>query len=271
MQGNRVMVIIAVVAGVVAMAAAFGYLRTASGSLTRETAEPAVDIVIAKADLEADQLLDPAQDLAVQKVPSRTFAFLARAAVKADERAALRGRRINMPIAAGSPILYSHLVGVSDLKIAAGSRAITIDVDRTGVIGGVLVPGDRVDIVVAWKLPETRRGGPGGSETAQPGFAASSSVEAMETRDWGARVVLPNVKVLAVGDRLTRTREQFTFGTLDSRSSRRENLSTVTLEVTLEEGLELIRASGAGTNRLFVFLRPAQGEEAPATGGTLLE
>lgn len=275
MQSNRVMVIIAVVAGVVAMAAAFGYLRTASGSLAKEPAEAAISIVIAKTDLPADHLIDPAVDLDIQRVPSKTFSFLARAGVKGDEKNALRGRRLNTPIAAGSPIMYSHLVGVTDLEIVPGSRAFTIEIDETGIIGGILVPGDRVDIVVSWKLPEAKRatGGPLGRDQSVSEAVGQAVAGAMETRDWAARAALSNVKVLAVGDKLIRSREQFTFGDPNAKTARKTSAGTITLEVTTEEALELIRSMGGGANRLYVLLRGKQGSEQPGSGsgGSVLE
>lgn len=271
MQSNRVMVIIAIAAGVVAMAAAFGYLRNASGSLAREPAEAMMTIVVAKNDLPADHLIDTSADLDVQRIPSKTFAFFARAAVKADERAALRGRRINTPIAAGSPILYSNLVGVTDLEIAPGSRAFTIDIDETGVIGGILVPGDRVDLIVSWKLPAASKPSSSSRERSISEAVGEAVAGSMETRDWAARPALQNVKVLAVGSTLIRAREQFTFGDPSGRSSRRQSAGTITLEVTTEEALELIRSLGGGTNQLYVLLRPKQAEESPGLGGTSLE
>lgn len=274
MQSNRVMVIIAVVSGLVAMAAAFGYLSNASGALAKEPAEAAIAIVVAKADLPADHLIDPAVDVEEQRVPSKTFGFLARAAVKSTEKAALRGRRLNTPIAAGSPIMYSHLVGVTDLEIVPGSRAFTIEIDETGIIGGILVPGDRVDIVVSWRLPEAKSSStaPVGREQTLSEAVGQAVAGAMETRDWAARAALSNVKVLAVGDKLIRSREQFTFGDPNAKTARRTSAGTITLEVTTEEALELIRAMGGGSNRLYVLLRGKQsGENQGAGSGSVLE
>lgn len=273
MQGNRVMVLIAVIAGVVAMAAAFGYLRTASGSLAREPAEATVEIVVTRSDLPADHLIDPAQDLTVQKVPSKTFEFWSRSAVKADERAALRGRRLNAPLPAGTPVLYASLVGVTDLSIAPGSRAFTLDIDETDVIGGMLVPGDRVDIVMSWRLPKATEASSGGEEQSISAAVSQAVASSMEARDWGARVALGNVKVLVVGDKLVRSREQFTFGDPNARTTRRQNINTITIEVTTEEALELIRSMAGGANRLYVLLRPAQDAASPGSGsgGSVLE
>jgi Flp pilus assembly protein CpaB len=274
MQSNRVMVIIAVVAGLVAMAAAFGYLRTASGGVTKDATEPAIDIIVAKADLPADHLIDPAVDVAVQKVPSRTFKFLAQAAVKSDERSALRGRRLNTPLPNGQPLLYSHLVGVTDLEITPGSRAFTLDVDDTDMIGGILVPGDRIDLVVSWRLPSApgRGGDDGPATSASVSQAVGQAIAgAMETRDWGARAALSNVKVLAVGDRLIKSREQFTFGETSGRAARRQTASTLTIEVTTDEALDLIRSLAGGQNKVYVLLRPKQGSTQPSSGGSVLE
>lgn len=274
MQSNRLILIIAVVAGIIAMAASFGYLQSASGSLSKETSEPAITVLVAANDLSADHVLDPADDVKPEKIPSRTFAFLARAAVKLDERGALRGRRINMPIPAGSPLLYSHLVGLSDLELAPGSRAVTINVDKTGVIGGILVPGDRIDLVLSWKIPkenERNRDSPfeesAGAESLGSviGQAIRQSTAEGET---GARIILSNVRVLAVGSRLNRARQQFMF---ESSKSRDDIASTVTLEVTPEEALELIRATGGGRSKLHTLLRPQAGGAAAPVAGSRLE
>ncbi|MDX2115997.1 MAG: Flp pilus assembly protein CpaB [Planctomycetota bacterium] len=275
MQSNRIMLLISVLAGIIAMATAFLYLRSASGALTKDQAEPPVSILVTRSDLNADHILDSSQDLAEQKVPSRTFAFLARAAVKADERAALRGRRINTALPAGSPLLYSHLVGIATLDMPADARAMTIRVDDTGTIGGILVPGDRVDLLVSWRLAaEKQESSPIAFDMNNPQAAITAALEkAMEgaqaPEEVGAAQVLSNVRVLAVGDRLNRSREQFSFGE-GAAKQKSEKASTITVEVTPEEALKLIKATAGGRNKVTVLLR-ATPKATPATGESVLE
>lgn len=270
MQTNRLMLIIAIVAGVISMAAAFGYLRSVSGQSTRDKAEPGVDVLVAAADLPADHTLDPAADLKTQKIPSRTYAGLVRSSIKADERTALRGRRLSNPIAAGTPVRYADLAGVADISIAPGNRAMAIKVDAEGTLGGMLVPGDRVDVVVAWPLPkaETARGN-SQQVTSEAALAAALSEEGGELPtppDYGARTLLPNVRIVAIGQALNRSRQQFLFE--EPRSS--GGAAVVTIEVTTDEALELIRATASGRNKLTLLLRPSEGAAAlPAAGSTL--
>jgi pilus assembly protein CpaB len=276
MQSNRLMLLIAVIAGIVATAAAFAYLRTASGALSREAAEPTVSILVTRNDLPANHILSPADDLREHRIPARTFDAMARAAVKLEERGAVRGRRLNTPLAAGHPLMYAHLVGIADLDIGPGMRAMTVRVDETGIIGGMLVPGDRVDIVVSWQLPRQRSREPQEVDVSNPNSALGAIIgqtldNSNQPVEWGARPVLSNIKILAIGNRLAASREQFDFADEGSSRARRQTASTVTIQVSMEEALELIRATGGGRNRVSMLLRSPQGAQQPAATGSRLE
>ena len=269
MQTNRVMLIIAVVAGIIAMAAAFGYLRSASGAVSRERSEPSADVLVAATDLPADHIINPANDLKVQKTPARTYAAMVRSAVKADERAALKGRRLNRPVTAGTPLNYGDLVSIADLDIGPGFRAMSITVDRAGVLGGMLVPGDRVDVVIAWQLPKESpnqaKVDASTPEAAMNSVLAQVMSEAQNPSDWGARTLLTDVKVLAINASLSKSREELIFEN-DERGG--GGNSVVTIEVSSEDALDLIRATASGRNRLSLLLRPVDGAAAGTSGAS---
>jgi pilus assembly protein CpaB len=272
MQTNRLMLVVAIAAGVIAMAAAFGYLRSVSGASAAEAAEPGVDILVAASDLPPDHVIDPANDFKSQKVPSRTFATMVRSAVKADERGSLRGRRLSSPVPAGMPLTYADLVSMATLDISPGSRAMSISVDTAGTLGGLLVPGDRVDVVLAWQLPKEKdqqsRNTPQSTEEAISQVLAQAVGDAQEPREWGARTLLSNVRVLAIGQSLNKSREQFVFEDPGRASG---GTQVVTIELTPDEALELVRATGGNRGKLTLLLRPAEGAAAPPAAGSTLQ
>jgi len=258
MQANRLMLIIAVVAGVLATVLAFQYIQGATNAVERRAAEGRVKLLFVTDDLPADHLLEPDEDLRVDEVGAESSAALVRAAVKAEERDALRGQRIYAPVPAGMPLLYSHLAPVEQLELGPGMRAIAIEVDEASTFGGILVPGDRVDLIVSYRdvPPPEIPAGAAGDPTAAVGNVLNSvmgATMASNPTDWVAVEVLSDVRVVAVGNRLDRSRQQFPFGLAPTGGS---DGNIVTLEVTPDQALSLIQARGGGQNPLQLLLRP---------------
>ncbi len=92
MQSNRIMAVVAVTTGLAATGLAFTYIQ---GSRSPDDAEPMVSILFVTRDLPANHELQPEADLKVEKIGAVSAPGLAQAAVKADERQALRDRRIS--------------------------------------------------------------------------------------------------------------------------------------------------------------------------------
>lgn len=275
MDNNRLILVAAVVTGITATALAFAYLKKASVPTAAAQVEGSVEILATARDLPANTRLEPDTDVQIIKVPEETFAQLAKAAVKRNERASLRGRKIAGPLPSGTPLLYSHLASVTDLTITPGSRAMTINVTEAGALGGLVVPGDRVDIVVSRRLKDQVS-----APTAPPGSAVTPSgqlnpdyLQTMITGalqkgmsgssggEWESTVVLANVKILAVGTSLQKSRTEMLFGQSTETSTGRFGGGTVTVEVTLDEALQLIKAT-AGNNPVTLLLRTER-VEAP--------
>jgi len=270
------MLLIAVVAGVMAMILAFTYISSATSSLEQQQAEPTESVLFVTSDLPANHVLDPDVDLRTDRVGVRTSPGLARSAVKADEFEAVRGQRITSPIPAGMPLLYSHLATIQDLELTPGMRALSIDVDDTGLLGGILVPGDHVDILVSYPVAEESGQAPMPMDTSDPQAAlgavfAQVMSQSANPAEWQADMVLSDVRVLAIGAQLGLSRQQQMFGPETGLGGFADS-NIVTLEVTIQQALDLVKASAGGANRISILLRPPV-QEGPTIGGegSLLE
>lgn len=268
MDNNRLILVAAVVTGITATGLAFAYLKKATVAAAPAQVESSVEILATARDLPGNTKLEPDTDVQIIKVPQETFAQLAKAAVKRNERASLRGRKTAGPLPSGTPLLYSHLASVTDLTITPGSRAMTITVSEAGALGGLVVPGDRVDIVVSKRIKEqvAAPAAPAGSAVSSTGQLNPDYLQSMISGalqkgmsgsgggEWESSVVLANVKILAVGTSLQKSRTELLFGQSTETNTGRYGGGTVTVEVTLDEALQLIKST-AGGNPVTLLLR----------------
>ena len=147
------------------------------------------------------------------------------------------GRVVLYPIARGEQVLRQRLapegVGAGDAAAAlpAGRVGVAVKVAPETAAGGLLRPGDRVDVAAA--LPV------GGQET------------------WVACTVARDVPVLAVGSEVARPEEG---GVLARGGKGAPDAATVTLAASPEQALAIWAASQKG--RLSLLLRSIQGEAA---------
>jgi pilus assembly protein CpaB len=169
-------------------------------------------ILIAARDLPVGHTI-AAGDLAEATYPQR---YLPPRYVRGSLLDALVGEILVVTVRAGQPVLDSDRAGseVSKLsqRIPETLRALALKVDRISTFGGLLTPGDRVDIVVTWKNPEGR----------------------LETR-----TLLQRVAIASVGGAL---------GTAKSPSDRGrgQRIQTVSVVVTPREAEMLIFAEKQG-------------------------
>ncbi len=271
---DRLILLIAIVAGLAATALAFVYIDSATGSTEDAAQVRTLKVLFAVDDLPANAVIDADRDLREETINIDATPGIARGAVKASDRAAVDGRPISAPLPAGVPLLYSHLTQVQDVDLGPGMRAMAITVDGENLMGGILVPGDRVDIVVSYQKektstdvpasedvgPEAAIGAMMGQVMDQLGQAGGSSVPSR----WVSEEVLTNIRVIAVGLALSGSRQAQMFGMAAGRSG---GGSTVTLELSSAQALELIRVQANGKNPLTLLLRPEDttGEAATST------
>lgn len=190
-----------------------------SRSLQEETAGgQKVTVLVAGEDLPAGGRVTKAS-LAVRDVPE---AYVHPAAIRKGEENQIIGRPVANKITQGQPLLWSDFElqrsAVSRRLSAAvqkGQRAITIPVDVSGSLAGMLQPGDHIDILGT--------------------FARNQGA------DWSTVTLLQNVVVLATGDRRATNEGEEPMAAGQSRS-----FTNITVAVDLEEAELLVFAMQRG-------------------------
>ncbi len=190
---------------------------------------PTSEVVVAQVDIPVATPIKP-EWLSVVAWPAS-----ARPEGALSEATSIVGQVALVPITRGEAVLPSKLAaagarsGLATL-LPGGMRAAAVRVDDVVGVAGFLHPGDRVDVIV----------------TMQPRENAPNT----------SKIVLQNVKVLAVGQHLE----------LRGKEAEKANPVTVaTLQVTGDESERL--ALAASTGRILLTLRALGDEEIVETRG----
>lgn len=179
-------------------------------------------------------------------------------------------RRISRPVTGGSLVLYQDFQGPGEgaltSRITKGRRAMTIPVAPEGAVGQMVMPGNRVDIVVY--LPERVVGAldRAAARTAQspaPTPAPPPAPQAERGRSGVAVTVLQAVRVLATGS---------TLDVVPYQSAGSSNFRNATIEVTPEQVELLTVALRESQGGAILTLRAEDDTETrPTASGTGLE
>lgn len=139
----------------------------------------------------------------------------------------LIGKTPAIPVAAGEALQERHFLPGSLLAraIPPGERAIAVQVDEVVGSGGLVQPGDYVDVLL---------------------YLRASGKEVQTT---SASVVLKHVKVLAYGDALVGAQDAAP-GASDARAAKERS---AVLAVPLDKASALMLAASAGSLRLAVY------------------
>ncbi|MGD2117610.1 MAG: Flp pilus assembly protein CpaB [Chromatiales bacterium] len=185
-----------------------------------------IEVVVAARDLVKGDKLDTST-LSVRSIPSD---FVDPNAIKPDQFENIQGEVLTQNLAAGKPLLRSFIgrefpLDFSD-TIPLKRRAMTIQIDETNSISGLIRPGNRIDIFV--NLPPTA----GGSNPAKTN-------EVMP--------VLENIEVLATGRDAARDyEEKVRLMRVGYGAKPDMNYTTLTLNVTAREAALLTIAKDKG-------------------------
>jgi pilus assembly protein CpaB len=128
----------------------------------------------------------------------------------------VKGTVARAPIAAGEPltgtkIIHADATSIMAARLTPGMRAVSIAISTDTGAGGFILPNDRVDVVLTQQVSET-------------------------PRRFGARVLLNNVRVLAMDQTMSQDKDQKTV-----------LAKTATLELSPEQATSLTRAAASGT------------------------
>lgn len=210
----------------------------------REISPPTKPVVIAVEPIpwgtKITEDLIRVADYPVANVPETHFASLE----------SLKGRITVSPIGKKEPILESKLapVGLETGGIGAvlgkNKRAMAVRVDDVVGVAGFVKPGDRVDVLVTIK-----REAP----------AAASPIKIKGGEDAESKVVLEDIKVLAIGKEIERT----------GKDREPRSVGVITLEVSPYEGEKLALAASEG--RIVLALRNPLNKDKIYTKGITRE
>jgi pilus assembly protein CpaB len=213
--------------------------RPAEQPLVAQPAPPPpsnASILAAAADLPAGTLLKP-EHLKWQPWPENaiTPGYFVEASAKIDD---LIGAVVRRGIGAGEPIQGTAIVkpgerGFLAAVLRPGMRAIAIGISDTSGIDGLILPGDRVDLLLTHDLPGQNGEG-------------SDKRRASET-------VLENIRVLAIGR------------TLDDLKGEPADGKTATLEVTPKQAEMVAVAVELGRIQLSLRSLATPGKDVPVS------
>lgn len=192
-----------------------------------EAGGPTHEVVAALIDIELGQPVR-AEWLTTKEIPR---SYLEERHIPASGMRDLIGLPLAQAVRAGEAVLRTDLSSLSDARrtlsgtIPPGQRAVTIMARPTSTFGGLLRPGDRVDVLLSVgnrELPDT----------------------------WRQVVVLENILVLAVGQEFE-VRDAVEAPTTggsrgDTREVRFGRATNITLQVSVEQGALLTIARQRG-------------------------
>jgi len=196
--------IVAIALGIAAAVGVRSYIKSKETQFEREVRP--VLVAVARRTIEAGEELER-DAVSLQEIPAN---MLTSDLIGEHELGRYLGRKVTREVGRDTQLRVSHFISrdprVASERLVQGRRAITIAVDSTTGVAGLVRPGDHVDILAS--TTGARRAGGGGASA--------------ET--W---TVLSDVTVLAVDDRMSDT----AVGLQDYRGYRR-GYGSITLAVT---------------------------------------
>jgi pilus assembly protein CpaB len=274
-RGNRRFVLLAIVLGL--MGAGLVYVATSRDSTTSSTgnaAVPPVPVVVAKVDVAARTALT--QDMLDVKL-------LAPEAVSplafTDVNVAV-GQVTRFPLSAGEQVLSSKVVNVQagisrslSFVIPEGKRGFAITASEVQNAGGLVLPGDYVDIIVLHDVEFLNDPADPSSRETVPAFLVQTlmqNVEVLAVAQSVVDVVEVPVEAEDGAAPVEGEEEGSTQRVRNSEAPANAGATTITIAVTPEEAERLYLAEANGRIRLSV--RPfGDDETVPVDYQTKLE
>jgi pilus assembly protein CpaB len=240
---KRARVVVLAIAFTAALGAAWVAKKIVSGPREVETVEKTVgatDVLVAANNINLGDSVR-ADDLKWQQWPSEgvTPGLITREA-QPDAPSQLSGAVARAPFIAGEPIKEQKLIKISEGGVMAailpsGMRAISTPIREETAAGGFILPNDRVDVILSYKLKVGQKEEP------------------------ASEAILRNVRVLAIGQEIeNKDGEKVATG------------KTATLELTPRQAEVLTLAQSMGelslSLRSLADANPTQAESAAKIG-----
>lgn len=224
---RRTLGLAAVIFGLLSACLSFAYLR---GQSVAAEPIPTVAVVTARQDIPARTTITPVM-VELRQIPRDS-----RQSESFTDLSSVVGKTLKFPVAKGEQLINERIVseksdGGISANIPAGKRAVAIGINEVVSTGGLLIPGDFVDIIVVFDQQKTNK--------------------------MSAGIVLQNIEVLAVGQTVDANKpETDASGTARQVAGAIAGPKSATLAVSLEEAQKLVLAEEFGRIRLAV--RPSK-------------
>jgi pilus assembly protein CpaB len=232
--------LILAVAAIAAGAAAFlarGFLGGGTSAVSARPAPPSIatsEVLVASTAIQPGQPLNPSM-VRWQRWPTSSIdsSFITHQAQPNSDQV-VAGTVARAPIMEGEPlsdtkIVHADAAGFMAATLGPGMRAVSIPITTESGAGGFILPNDRVDLIMSTMISDT-------------------------PRRFNARIVLSNVRVLAVDQTIKQDKGQQVV-----------LAKTATLELTPAQARAVVRAQAAGP--LSLALRPLS-DSATAVAST---
>lgn len=246
-RGNRALLLLALAAGLVAAAVVFVVLNQSNDDGTSSLSGGASAVLVAAQNIPVGTQIT-SDMLKIEQVPenlviSGVFTDTQPVVGEASRVAIAKGEQITAA-KIGVPVPDKGLSGV----VPAGKRAVSLDVSEVTAVGGLLLPGDHVDIVAAYTIDNA------------PNLASNESLLRTET-------VLQNVEVLSVAQEAQKASAQanpqqgqdsgstYTSGQVPDNVQEQPHASTLTLALDPQQAQILISYQQRA-EKVWAVLRP---------------
>lgn len=221
---------------ILAVWSASSYLSSRTAEVEERLADQAakkrMQVVVPVRDLEVGETLD-LSTLVLRSVPRE---YVNQDVITQDTVERYIGKKLTRPVSKGTPLLLSFIAAYEfkpfSTTIEPGTRAITLPIDEINSTSGLLIAGDKIDLLVMTKAPSKDAG--------------KTEMELVP--------LLQDVTVQATG---TTTKRELTaqteFGAQQRPTSRTGSYNTVTISVPPRDAQRVVLAQQIG--RIVALLR----------------
>lgn len=274
---NKIGLILAIFAGLLALGMTFVFLNKAKKQATQPVSVASYstkEILVAKRDLPSNYVLQGTnEDLKTVIVPDNSqyddFLFNC---VDSSHLQDVIGRRIGVALPANHPLMYSNLVHTVSLDdVFTDGYLKTITLDKENFFSSHLIPGDRVDVLVTRPVAKKNdeaavsaalaplKNGQTLNTNNLEEMTSKMMVAAMKplveqndgTQEFESQVILTNAEVFMIGPMLEQSRT-----ILPASEPLNENTNEITFRfATQEDAIRMTNFVASGA-KISLLLRP---------------
>jgi len=267
MRLRIILLIVAIILGVVAVAAVVGYISSIRTSVEEEVEKVEVLVAVQNVPKETSvEIMISTNMVDTQAIPRK---YLADGVLTSLDN--YKGYVVAAPINKGEQITTTNFTKPEDIGLAFmipdDMVAISIPVNEVIGVSNLIEVGDMVNVIATFEPPQQEDA----EAAAEAEEAAAEAEEALIIiQKEITRTLLWNVEVLYIGTRVTITQQPeqpggILGGDTTERETKAPDIKTITLAVTPEDSEKLVFTEEMG--RVWLALIPTSGIEKEDTPG----